>query len=131
MSVALIDIDRFKTVNDMHGHPGGDSLLTTAAHHWSEVLRPDDVLARVGGDEFAVLIPACAPAQATELIRRLRARMPNPYSCSIGLATWDGTEPSDQLMQRADNALYDAKRHGREDSHRTTPTTYKTPAVRA
>jgi diguanylate cyclase (GGDEF)-like protein len=115
VSVALVDIDRFKAVNDMHGHPSGDSLLAAAAKGWSEVLRPDDALARIGGDEFAVLMPACTPTQAAEITRRLRARMPNPYSCSIGLATWDGTELSAQLMGRADNALYYAKRHGHEN----------------
>jgi diguanylate cyclase (GGDEF)-like protein len=110
LSVAVVDIDGFKAVNDLHGHPGGDSLLTRVAHDWAEVLRPDDVLARIGGDEFAVLIPASTGAEAEAVTERLRARMPRPYSCSIGLATWDGIEPSDSLMGRADTALYDAKR---------------------
>jgi diguanylate cyclase (GGDEF)-like protein len=114
MSVALVDIDSFKAVNDAHGHPGGDSLLIQVATDWAEVLRPDDVLARIGGDEFAVLVPACTTAEAADVIRRLRARMPEPYSCSIGLATWDGAEPADHLMARADQALYDAKREGHD-----------------
>ena len=113
VSVALADIDSFKAVNDAHGHPGGDSLLIQVASDWAEVLRPDDVLARIGGDEFAVLVPASTAAEAADVVRRLRARMPEPYSCSIGLATWDGAEPSDHLMARADQALYDAKRAGR------------------
>ncbi|MFZ0043139.1 MAG: GGDEF domain-containing protein [Solirubrobacteraceae bacterium] len=122
LSVALVDIDGFKAVNDAEGHPGGDSLLIEVAQHWTEVLRPDDVLARIGGDEFAVLMPACSHGDAPEVIRRLRARMPTPYSCSIGLATWDNVEDADQLMRRADNVLYDAKRDRPPPAHASTPT---------
>jgi diguanylate cyclase (GGDEF)-like protein len=112
VSVALVDIDSFKAVNDVHGHPGGDSLLIDVTRNWSGVLRPDDVLARIGGDEFAVLMPACTETDAADVIKRLRARMPVPYSCSVGVATWDGAELADHLMVRADDALYDAKRDG-------------------
>ncbi len=110
VSIAFVDIDNFKAVNDAKGHPGGDSLLIKIARSWTEMLRPDDVLARIGGDEFAVLIPNCSHPETPEVIRRLRARMPKPHSCSIGVATWDALEVSDQLMSRADQALYDAKR---------------------
>jgi diguanylate cyclase (GGDEF)-like protein len=116
VSIALVDIDRFKVVNDMHGHPGGDALLISVARSWSDVLRPDDVLARIGGDEFAVVMPGCSHAEAVDLSRRLRARMPSPYSCSTGLATWEPPEGPDQLMGRADRALYDAKRNGHDEA---------------
>ncbi|MGZ4306938.1 MAG: GGDEF domain-containing protein [Solirubrobacteraceae bacterium] len=116
VSVAVVDIDRFKAVNDMHGHPGGDSLLIAVARNWSDARRPDDVLARIGGDEFAVLMPGCSYAEAADLSRRLRALMPSPYSCSIGLATWQPPESADELMGRADTALYEAKRVGHSDA---------------
>jgi diguanylate cyclase (GGDEF)-like protein len=114
VSVAVIDIDNFKAVNDARGHGGGDALLIQVAQRWSEAIRPDDVLARVGGDEFAVLMPACTAVEAAYLIGRLRARMPSPDTCSVGVATWDGAELPDRLVLRADAALYEAKREGRD-----------------
>jgi diguanylate cyclase (GGDEF)-like protein len=120
VSVALVDIDSFKAVNDAHGHPGGDSLLIDIARNWSGMLRPDDVLARIGGDEFGVLMPDCTEVGAAEVITRLRSRMPGPYSCSVGVATWNQTELADRLMVRADDALYDAKRHGQQRAVRAS-----------
>jgi diguanylate cyclase (GGDEF)-like protein len=114
LSLAVIDIDNFKDINDRQGHAEGDSLLIEAARRWSDVLRAEDVLARIGGDEFAVLMPACAEREAAAVIARMRAGMPEPHSCSVGLATWDGSESEDSLIRRADTALYQAKRNGRD-----------------
>lgn len=114
LSLAVIDIDNFKDINDRRGHAEGDSLLIETARHWSEALRAEDVLARIGGDEFALLMPACSEPDASAVIGRLRARTPAPYSCSVGLAAWDGTESEERLIRRADAALYQAKRNGRD-----------------
>jgi diguanylate cyclase (GGDEF)-like protein len=122
VSVALVDVDSFKAVNDAEGHSGGDSLLVQMTQNWAKMLRPDDVLARIGGDEFAVLIPDCSYPEIPEVIRRLRGGMPTPHSCSIGVATWDTLEVSDQLMRRADKALYEAKRDRQCQQQATTQT---------
>jgi diguanylate cyclase (GGDEF)-like protein len=114
LSLAVIDIDNFKDINDQRGHAEGDSLLIETSRRWSEGLRAADVLARIGGDEFALLTPACTEHDAAAVIARMRTRTPPPYSCSVGLAAWDGTETAQRLLQRADAALYHAKRNGRD-----------------
>jgi len=114
LSLAVLDIDNFKDINDRQGHSEGDSLLIDTARRWSEVLRADDMLARIGGDEFALLMPACTDHDAAAVLARIRNGTPVPYSCSVGLAAWDGTETGERLLQRADAALYDAKRNGRD-----------------
>jgi diguanylate cyclase (GGDEF)-like protein len=114
LSLAVIDLDNFKDINDERGHAEGDSLLIETARRWNEGLRAEDVLARIGGDEFALLMPACTKPDAAAVIARMRTRTPAPYSCSVGLAAWDGTETAQRLLQRADAALYHAKRDGRD-----------------
>ncbi len=110
LTIAVIDVDGLKAINDAHGHPEGDSLLARIADNWRRVLRPDDVLARIGGDEFALLLPVCSEAEASEVIERLRELTPVPHSFSVGLASWTSDEPAGQLMRRADDAMYAAKR---------------------
>jgi diguanylate cyclase (GGDEF)-like protein len=122
MTVAVADIDRFKAINDVHGHAVGDRLLAGIALNWSRSLRPDDVIARIGGDEFALLLPGCTEADAADVLRRLRAGVPGPHSCSVGLATWDRRESAEHLIRRADDALYAAKRHRVDHARATTLT---------
>ena len=114
IAVGLLDIDHFKAFNDEHGHQTGDKLLAMAARAWLAVLRPGDRLARIGGDEFAVLLTRCEPAYAETAFARLADAMPLDQTCSGGVAQWDGVESADALLRRADRALYRSKRAGRD-----------------
>ena len=117
----LIDLDRFKEVNDTLGHDHGDALLCDVAVRLSGALRDGDTLARLGGDEFAVLLPELSDrAAATELADRLLAMLEQPFvvrgvtiqlaaSAGVALCPDHGTDVT-TLMQRADVAMYDAKR---------------------
>jgi diguanylate cyclase (GGDEF)-like protein len=113
VSVAILDLDRFKAFNDLHGHQLGDRLLKEAAAAWSDGLRGGDLLARYGGEEFVVLLPGLAGGEAAALLDRLRGLTPMGCTFSAGLATWDGSEHGEELLYRADRALYRAKAGGR------------------
>ncbi|HEU5063840.1 MAG TPA: sensor domain-containing diguanylate cyclase [Solirubrobacterales bacterium] len=113
LCVAVIDIDRFKECNDSEGHQAGDQLLREAAAAWRQTLRSGDIIARCGGDEFAVLMPECDTEKASGICERLCAALPEGRTVSIGLAHWDGREGADRLLARADQALYEAKQAGR------------------
>jgi diguanylate cyclase (GGDEF)-like protein len=114
VSVLMLDVDRFKTYNDRHGHAAGDVLLREAVRAWAERLRPTDVLCRWGGDEFAILLPGCELADAAAIAEELRVMVLANTSCSVGVAQWDGVEPATALLQRADAELYRAKTAGRD-----------------
>lgn len=113
LCVAILDIDHFKDYNDTHGHLAGDEVLRACAKAWDSALRGEDTIVRFGGEEFLVLLPDTSPEQATEIIERLRAKTPMGQSCSAGLACWDYDESIDDLLGRADKALYLAKASGR------------------
>jgi diguanylate cyclase (GGDEF)-like protein len=112
MSVALLDMDDFKGYNDRFGHQAGDRLLKEVSAAWQAILRMSDVLARIGGDEFAVLLPGCSLETAAHIAERLRSAVP-AANCSVGVASWDRIETVEELLARADAALYDAKEGGR------------------
>jgi diguanylate cyclase (GGDEF)-like protein len=113
LCVAMLDLDHFKAYNDEHGHQAGDRLLKQAAA-WSARLRMTDLMARYGGEEFSVALPDTDLEHAVELAERLRDATPGGQRCSVGIAVWDGSESPESLVGRADAALYDAKRTGRD-----------------
>jgi diguanylate cyclase (GGDEF)-like protein/PAS domain S-box-containing protein len=128
LSVVFLDLDGFKAVNDSHGHNVGDELLIEVSHRMKEALREGDTLARIGGDEFiAVMIDLKKPEDSEPVLERLLKSAAYPItvndiemqvSASIGVAFYpqDGVT-SDQLMRRADQAMYVAKQAGKNRYH--------------
>jgi diguanylate cyclase (GGDEF)-like protein len=110
LSVAMIDIDGFKAVNDRLGHGAGDHLLVEVANAWKVVVRSSgDFVARVGGDEFGVLAPGADELGIRRLAARLGDALPEGIFCSFGTATWDRIENASDLLRRADQAMYETK----------------------
>ncbi|MDO9408248.1 diguanylate cyclase [Patulibacter sp.] len=114
ITVAMVDVDRFKAYNDAHGHPEGDRLLSELASSWRAELRGHDIVGRFGGEEFLLVLPGVGSNVASRVIERLRGVMPVEVTCSFGVATWDGAEGASALVGRADAALYEAKEQGRD-----------------
>jgi len=107
LTVAVLDLDGFKHVNDAHGHAAGDRVLAELAAAWTRTLRPGDVLARYGGDEFVVMFPATSQADAAEPLARMRAA--HPADWSAGVVEWRQGEGLAECLGRADDRLYEAK----------------------
>ena len=114
LCVAMVDLDEFKEYNDTHGHLAGDDLLARTGAAWAQAVRATDMLARYGGDEFSVILPECPLDEAKVVVERLCGATPHPVTCSAGIACSNGTEPAEGLVRRADDALYQAKRGGRD-----------------
>jgi diguanylate cyclase (GGDEF)-like protein len=122
MALLLVDIDHFKLVNDSWGHQAGDQTLRQLGALLSEQFRIMDIVGRIGGEEFGVLIPDCAPEQAAaraqELCDTVRTRTrewPHPITVSVGVATSQNTKASpEELFALADAGLYAAKAMGRD-----------------
>ena len=117
---AIIDIDRFKRVNDQGGHQAGDQALVSLAAVLEANLRTTDLAARFGGDEFVILMPLTAPEAGRAVAERIRHAVHDnaaatSLTVSIGVASLQGEQVAlEELMARADQALYDAKRRGRD-----------------
>jgi diguanylate cyclase (GGDEF)-like protein len=114
VAVALVDLDRFKQVNDSHGHAAGDALLKDVAGAFAESVRAVDLVARVGGEEFGLALPDVGLPDALHIVERVRRSAAVGVTASAGVALWDGAETADALVERADRALYAAKAAGRD-----------------
>jgi diguanylate cyclase (GGDEF)-like protein len=124
LSVLTIDVDRFKVLNDAHGHAFGDEILRQLARRLTALVRSHDVVVRWGGEEFVVLLPHTSPQDASALAERIRAGVESPefrvdgqavnLTCSVGVAgTQTFPASADTLVAQSDAACYEAKRAGR------------------
>jgi diguanylate cyclase (GGDEF)-like protein len=124
LTLAIIDIDFFKQINDRYGHAGGDVVLAHFASLLSNSIRSCDLAGRIGGEEFALLLPETKSASAYLVLQRLRDKL-NSSSCAVGhrdvpctfsagVAQLEEGESFESLMERADRALYQAKQSGRD-----------------
>ena len=128
-SVLIIDLDHFKSINDKYGHPAGDAVLKLFADIVNSVSRNSDIIGRLGGEEFGLVLPSTGSAEAVEFSQRLHQAIAKAvlkyksdmiqYTVSIGLASYkaDSDDTLDDLLANADIALYQAKNSGR---NRTT-----------
>jgi diguanylate cyclase (GGDEF)-like protein len=123
VSVAMLDIDHFKSINDEHGHAVGDAVLIEVAARIRRRLRGDDLVGRWGGEEFLLVLPETSPEGTHIVAESVRAAIGDEalllttgllvVTASIGCATWESSDASDDLLGRADLALYAAKAAGR------------------
>lgn len=114
----MVDIDHFKAYNDRHGHPAGDELLRLVGRALASAVREGDTTYRYGGEEFSVLLPGASDVEALAVAERVRAAVAAldvsaPVTVSVGAASTDHADHALDLVHRADVALYDAKRAGR------------------
>ncbi|MEA3096735.1 GGDEF domain-containing protein [Caballeronia mineralivorans] len=124
LAVALIDLDRFKSINDCYGHSAGDAVLKDFADASRNVVRRSDLVGRIGGEEFLVVLPGASADDASDVVERLRREVSDRrvrtdagalvgYSFSAGVCELSAADDSGAALRRADSALYAAKRAGR------------------
>jgi diguanylate cyclase len=108
LTVAVLDLNGFKQINDRLGHAAGDRVLADLGRVWQERLRAGDIIARHGGDEFVLLLPATSPGEAGGVLERLRGEG-LPVDWSVGISGWLPGEDLDACLARADRSLYNVK----------------------
>ncbi len=125
LAALIVDLDRFKHINDTYGHPAGDAVLREAARRMKAAVRRYDAVGRYGGEEFLIVLPGCGLSDATTQAERIREAVcaepfrsgdtSLPVTCSIGVSARPAPSPSDAgtLIREADSALYRAKNNGR------------------
>jgi len=113
LSIAVLDLDHMSAFNMLRGQGEGDRLVKETGACWRSELREVDALARLDGVEFALILPGCGLGEAVEVVDRVRAATPRGQTASAGVARWDGEEPAELLMLRAQDALAAAKSSGR------------------
>lgn len=128
LAVLIVDIDNFKAINDRWGHNTGDAVITTVAQVASKTLRANDIISRIGGDEFLIALPRSSAEQASDIAQRILHEMHQTHidshhgetltvTLSIGIACCDGqldtSDSIDDLVEKADQALYQSKRNGK------------------
>jgi diguanylate cyclase (GGDEF)-like protein len=109
--LVLLDLNGFKTYNDVHGHPAADRFLKEMASAWAGALRPTDTLARLGGDEFGLILPSLSTTEAQAVVERLKELVPGGQTFASGLVETDGAESIEDVLVRADAVLYASKTH--------------------
>ena len=133
LGAIYIDLDHFKQVNDQFGHAGGDQVLWQSARRMAAALRPDDLLVRLGGEEFVALVAVHDAGELAHIAERVRhtiadqpmsiGALQHPMTPSLGTALACPGEPQAELLERADRALYQAKQQGRNRTVHADPTT--------
>jgi diguanylate cyclase (GGDEF)-like protein len=113
VAIAMLDIDHMSAFNMLRGEREGDMLIKETASRWRSELREIDLLARLDGTEFGVVLPGCGLGEACDVLDRVRAATPREQTASAGVARWDGEEPAEFLVARARDALVAAKSSGR------------------
>jgi diguanylate cyclase (GGDEF)-like protein len=113
LAIAVIDLDHMSAFNMLRGEREGDRLIKEAAAAWARQLREVDLIARLDGEQFGVILPGCGVGEAVEVLDRVRATTPREQTASAGVARWDGQEPAELLMARCTDALSTAKSAGR------------------
>jgi diguanylate cyclase (GGDEF)-like protein len=113
LSIAVLDLDHMSAFNMLRGEREGDRLVKETAARWRGELREVDSLARLEGVEFGLILPSCGLGEAVDVVDRVRAATPRAQTASAGVARWDGEEPAELLLARANDALAAAKSSGR------------------